>query len=553
MYAPGENAHKRSRPLNKEQPEFRHHEPTQRPLSNFPTASSDEGLDQVNPTAGVGLENLTTGSHLDDIVRHHADGETPAASIESAIEDEDEDSDLLEHYRDVVCHIMMPTIDASRNPWLQLYLPLALKSPPTTTQLALRHALLSVSAHHRTQSNISTRSSDRMRAESHKIKASQLLRELTNSYADTSDVTEKCSLLAAAMTLITVGVFSGDQGDCHTDLELAKLILLKTGGERFWKSHLQPSILLQIFRCYDTVASTMKVQTVGLWDNPGGPDESDSPQSPDEQMTFFPSAVQQQRQSAMEPGSTMQEFPYTEHYILDISFGIGLGTISVLNKIIQLARACSAYDDPSSWPRSLADTIDALETHLYATEANPTAFKRTARDDPAPFKTASKSFKARQPSTTLPRIVSDELIENHQWAFHYAVIIFFHRAIRPLSSKLRASRIKTPQRCVGKVFDRLENIDCLTRGTSVRPADTLWPAFIAACEAVEIPLRHRALIWFAKAGKRGIGNIAAAKELVMEVWRRVDRVVDDEGNDGALGPVDWRRVMEDMEWKIMLT
>jgi hypothetical protein len=79
------------------------------------------------------------------------------------------------------------------------------------------------------------------------------------------------------------------------------------------------------------------------------------------------------------------------------------------------------------------------------------------------------------------------------------------------------------------------------------------PAFIAACEAVEIPLRHRALIWFAKAGKRGIGNIAAAKELVMEVWRRVDRMVDDEGNDGALGPVDWRRVMEDMEWKIMLT
>jgi hypothetical protein len=297
----------------------------------------------------------------------------------------------------------------------------------------------------------------------------------------------------------------------------------------------------------------MKMQTAGLWEGVDGPDGPDSPESPDEQMTFFQNAVQQQRHRTMESGSAMQEFPYTEHYILDISFGIGLGTISVLNKVIQLARICSAYEDPSSWPQSLADTIDALETHLYATEANSTAFKRTARDDPAPFKISSESSKARQPSITLPRIISDELIENHQWAFHYAVIIFFHRAIRPCPSKLRASRIKTPQRCVGKVFDRLENIDCLTRGTSVRPADTLWPAFIAACEAIEVPLRHRALIWFARAGKRGIGNIAAAKELVMEVWRRVDRMVDDEGNDGALGPVDWRGVMEDMEWKIMLT
>ena len=508
-------------------------------------------MDQADSAAGIRFEDFAADSHFDEIVHQRADCETPAASVESAIEDED--SDLLEHYRDVVSHIMMPTIDSSRNPWLQLYLPLALKSPPTTTQLALRHALLSVSAHHRTQSNTSTSASDRMRAESHKTKASQLLRELTTHYVDTSDVTDKCSLLAAAMTLITVGVFSGDQGDCHTDLELAKLIVQKTGGERFWKSHLQPSILLQIFRCYDTVASTMKVQTARFWEGLNEPNGPDSPDSPDEQITLIQNADRWQRQGTMEPGSAMQEFPYTEHYILDISFGIGLRTISVLNKIIQLARACSAYDEPSSWPQSFADTIDALETHLYATEANPIAFKRAARDDPAPFKLSSESSKARQPSTTLPRIISDELIENHQWAFHYAVIIFFHRAIRPPLSKLRASRVETPQRCVGKVFDRLENIDCLTRGTSVRAADTLWPAFVAACEAVEVPLRHRALIWFARAGKRGIGNIAAAKELVMEVWRRVDRMVDDEGNDGALGPVDWRSVMEDMEWRIMLT
>ncbi|KAF2647685.1 hypothetical protein K491DRAFT_723227 [Lophiostoma macrostomum CBS 122681] len=525
---------------------------TPRSMFSSDTFFAEDLLQPDRPSVESPLQSLDATSQAGALVQQQGGDEPPTPLMTPNAPESD--TDLIDHYRDVVCHIMMPTVDVSRNPWLQLYLPLALTSPPTKTQLALRHALLSVSAYHKMQSNTATSARDRVRAESHKLEASRLLNEITTHSIHDLDTAEKCSLLAAAMTLITVGVFSGDRSDCHADLELAKLILQRTGGDPFWKSHLHSSILLQIFRCYDMVASTMKPS---FWEDA---DRVDSDASFDDHVDPCEDALQNHSQPLAESRSNMmslrpQEFPYTQHYILDISFGIGLGTISALNRIIRLARVCSEYDGPSSWPEDLRSAVDALETQLYETEANPTAFKRVAGHDTGALNCSFETPgtpEARKPAATLPSVISDELLENHQWAFHYAVILFLHRSVQPSPFKLNASRLKTAQNCVNKVLDRLENIDSLTRGPSVRSANTLWPAFTAACEAVEVPLRHRALIWFARAGKRGIGNISAAKESVMEVWRRVDRLVDDEG-DGGLGPVDWREVMKDLEWKIMLT
>ena len=91
-------------------------------------------------------------------------------------------------------------------------------------------------------------------------------------------------------------------------------------------------------------------------------------------------------------------------------------------------------------------------------------------------------------------------------------------------------------------------------------SNTLWPGFIAATEAIDTSLRHRALAWFIRAKRHGIGNIDEAKKLVMEVWRRQDReryVVGEregvQGLRGELGDVDWRRVMREMGVWVMLT
>lgn len=106
---------------------------------------------------------------------------------------------------------------------------------------------------------------------------------------------------------------------------------------------------------------------------------------------------------------------------------------------------------------------------------------------------------------------------------------------------------------VRKTLDSLENIECFTRDAKTQAANTFWPAFIAAVEAVDVGLRHRAFIWMSRAAKRGFGNVTRAQKVVMETWRRVDRWRDDEPLRRGLGPVDWRQVMKDTSCMIILT
>ena len=171
-------------------------------------------------------------------------------------------------------------------------------------------------------------------------------------------------------------------------------------------------------------------------------------------------------------------------------------------------------------------------------------------------------------ANSLPPVVSEEVIGNHQKSFHYAVLLYFNRVFhgaycanpkqfRSSTAQAHAWAEEDCQGYVGVVLDCLENIDCITRDTHIRPANTLWPAFIAAVEAVNVDLRHRALIWLSKASQRGLGNVSRAKEVVMETWRRVDRIWDSDAERPlvrqGLGPVDWREIMQQKGSYIMLT
>lgn len=74
---------------------------------------------------------------------------------------------------------------------------------------------------------------------------------------------------------------------------------------------------------------------------------------------------------------------------------------------------------------------------------------------------------------------------------------------------------------MAKALEHLENIDSLPHNVSV--ADTLWPGFVAAVKVVDTDLRHRVLVWLARAKRHSTGNVFQAVSLVMRAWRRVDR------------------------------
>ncbi|KAL6253049.1 hypothetical protein RBB50_000769 [Rhinocladiella similis] len=492
-----------------------------------------------------------------------------------------EDYELLLHYKKVVCHIMMPTIDVARNPWLQIYLPMAMRDPPTASQLALRYALMSVAAYNLAQQADDPRAhKDDRRALHYRSKAAEILKDLVDSRMEEKDASDRCASLAAAMSLISTDVFGDGGFDCNINVNMAKRIVQKTGGERFWTSTHETSVLYQIFRCYDMVASTAR----------SGPNDA-SPQSSSQASAVsvasdhFESPSDESADVETLDAATGREkiFPYQGHYILDTTFGIGIRTMSLLHRTIRLSTLCAQHKARSSrWPDDLSQDVEALRNQLHRIAENPASFIPSVSDHQMVPRldstdrraTVSSLGSSTQPRSLLPRVICDELMENHQWAFHYAVIVYYYRVFSTLSSAppppppppqqqhnmhTANSSDADCQRYVDKILERLENIDCLTRGTDIRPANTLWPAFVAAAEAVNVDLRHRALLWFSRAARQGIGNIPRAKQLTMEIWRRVDRQLPPDepsssfSSNQGLGPVDWREVMEELGSLIMLT
>ncbi|KEQ94674.1 hypothetical protein AUEXF2481DRAFT_252438 [Aureobasidium subglaciale EXF-2481] len=479
-------------------------------------------------------------NHADESIAEHALPEP--LSLPGDLED------LLRHYREIICPAMMPTINPSQNPWLQVYLPLALQTPRSAATSALLHAILAVAIQHKAKIEGQVSSSVSVHSAKHRAYTLSLLQGILSERHCPDDHADRHAMLAASMSLITIDVFSGNKESCNTYLKLARTVLHGTGGETWWKSSLKSSILYQTFKCYEMVASTARSHAAA----PNSP-ESTRSWSSDSPGTS-PGGEKMQFTARENHENDRGGFNYMSHYTLDTSFGISLHTMALLDKTIRLVDktvsspgACS----PSGQHFHLADEV---EHDLYSVLSNPELLSAPIVQhkiqcfDDTPWKS----------STTLPTVIADELTENHMWAFHYGVILFYHRAVRLPTRKDHFS--ENMQLLVSKLFDHLENIDCLTSDTDVRPANTLWPGFVAACEAINTDLRHRALIWFARAAKHKIGNISQAKDLVMDIWRRVDRQnFSNSGHNASaagtagLGPVDWRVVMEESGFGTMLT
>lgn len=117
---------------------------------------------------------------------------------------------LIRHFRTHTCHLMMPILAPSQNPWLTFYLPTALKEPATPSTICLLHALLAVAAFNKAELSSREKTAFRLRGLEHKSMAENLLRsiveDLETRHTATHDITDKQSLLAAALTMTSIEV-----------------------------------------------------------------------------------------------------------------------------------------------------------------------------------------------------------------------------------------------------------------------------------------------------------------------------------------------------------
>jgi hypothetical protein len=117
---------------------------------------------------------------------------------------------LVSHWQNHVCHLMMPTLAPSQNPWLRLYLPLAMQEPRSKSKNCLLYSILATTAFNMAQIVPDDKTKFQGQAKEYKSKAEDLLEslveELCTRGADVKDDADKQALLAAALTMTSVEV-----------------------------------------------------------------------------------------------------------------------------------------------------------------------------------------------------------------------------------------------------------------------------------------------------------------------------------------------------------
>jgi hypothetical protein len=105
---------------------------------------------------------------------------------------------------------MMPTLAPAHNPWLHLYLPVALQEPRTREKSCLFFAIMATSAFSKAQLSPQSRALHAVQAREFRDKAEALLEQivegLSGQASEAMDSSNKQALLAAALTMTSVEV-----------------------------------------------------------------------------------------------------------------------------------------------------------------------------------------------------------------------------------------------------------------------------------------------------------------------------------------------------------
>lgn len=125
-------------------------------------------------------------------------------------------------------------------------------------------------------------------------------------------------------------------------------------------------------------------------------------------------------------------------------------------------------------------------------------------------------------------------------ALSSALVIFFYRRIRNVNPLVL-------QDSVDRVIGSLRDFDAALERNGLSGPGTAWPAFIAGAEALSAGQRRSIASWLDKAfGKSGFAAYRVSKEVLVEVWKRMDEA------DGDGGFTNWMEVCRQMrKWPLL--
>ena len=134
---------------------------------------------------------------------------------------------------------------------------------------------------------------------------------------------------------------------------------------------------------------------------------------------------------------------------------------------------------------------------------------------------------------------TDDMKFNIATAMYHALIIYFFRFVRDTNPIILQHYVES---ILSNLERHHESKQCFFPGA--RLGVTVWPSFIAACEALGDGMRHRAISCMRHAAWAGFQNAEAAERVAEEVWRR---------RDAGEMHVTWMTVLRESETILLLT
>ncbi|KAH8879203.1 hypothetical protein GQ53DRAFT_586424, partial [Thozetella sp. PMI_491] len=401
--------------------------------------------------------------------------------------------ELMHHYIVHVADLLQP-IRHPENPYRNLYAPAALEAAsslvrrPLTTKAkahsVLYHSLLSSSAFHLWSCNPRN-------SKYHEIGTQNRQRALAllhSAITPTKPPTDYKSLLMAMLSLVTIGVMSG-QSDFAVHLNGTQH--LRQLRLRWRVVSRETQQLNEISAFLALLAQTLSFHPSPLpWSDGASDNWADDPAFNDR------------------PGSC---FPYM--------YGITSSVTVAIQKTCRLSEfllRCEANQEPI--PDGLLDACETLGEQLLSWS----------------FELEAASFMSTSSSEM------GFIFKNHAQAWHTAALIYYYHRIQ----RYGGDDLVDESERVAEYMHAIEEAKAQSKVDETRRmAPITWPAFIASCQAMN---RGRWREWWERVQHYGIANIKRQWEIVQHIWRKRDMIKQAGINDPG-----WMDIFQDLKINIL--
>ncbi|KAH7348421.1 fungal-specific transcription factor domain-containing protein [Rhexocercosporidium sp. MPI-PUGE-AT-0058] len=435
---------------------------------------------------------------------------------------------LLDYYSSKVIEAMSMT-PAKKPPWKTIHLPCAMSAlaellvhgeAKSFAKMALFYALLSISAFH--MSFADQESEERVqhwkiKGAAHKKTAQKYLRSSLDKDLPKAMRGKYKEVLMSMLSMVTIGVFSGDMQDSQSYLAESESLIRNFGLPKPVKS-LKISKLHHIFSYLRIIHESTslrgsKTRTDSQHDT-WGSTQSHVSQNQELSNTMAQSANSRLAWIEGEEGEDLEEDP--------LFVSIYQMPTTLLSLISQTSSLCKQLQSAESSTPDFARRCKIIEDRIFRWRA-PENLSLTAHFG--------------SDLSNSPDAAAKEVAAHLVNATYQALIVHFQRQIRNTNPRVL-------QHYVVNAADHLLAHEQLKQNLNICHAPFPWPGFIVGCEAYDVSARQKIDLYLKTVRCYNVGSVIEAEKVVYEVWKRQDMGRSDHR---------WEDVLKDWGMQVVLT